>query len=176
NENDSIRVKDFFYGSYDYNAIENFVFKDQTITLADFRKNGMQLFGTSGDDIITLTNGRALIYGGDGNDTITTGSTNDVLDGGAGDDKLYGYQGDDILIGGEGNDYMEGGYDNDTYVFAKGHGQDTIYEAGGNDTIQFTDVNFSEVKFRKENYDLIIYGYNENDSIRVKDFFYGSYD
>ena len=176
NENDSIRVKNFFYGSYDNNAIKNFVFKDQTITLADLRKNGMQLFGTSGDDIITLTNGRALIYGGDGNDTITTGSTNDVLDGGAGDDKLYGYQGDDILIGGEGNDYMEGGYDNDTYVFAKGHGQDTIDEAGGNDTIQFTDVNFSEVKFRKENYDLIIYGYNENDSILIKDFFYGSYD
>ncbi|ORF09532.1 hypothetical protein BGI03_00695 [Snodgrassella alvi] len=175
NENDSIRVENFFYGSYDYNAIENFVFKDQTITLADFRKNGMQLFGTSGDDIITLTNGRALIYGGDGNDTITTGSTNDVLDGGAGDDKLYGYQGDDILIGGEGNDYMEGGYGNDTYVFAKGHGQDTIYEADGNDTIQFTDVNFSEVKFRKESNDLIIYDYNENDSIRVKNFFYGSY-
>ena len=176
NENDSIRVKNFFYGSFDSNVIENFVFKDQTITLADFRKNGMQLFGTSGDDIITLTNGRALIYGGDGNDTITTGSTNDVLDGGAGDDKLYGQNGDDILIGGEGNDYMEGGYDNDTYVFAKGHGQDTIYEVSGNDTIQFTDVNFSEVKFRKENYDLIIYGYNENDSIRVKNFFYGSFD
>ncbi|ORF04751.1 calcium-binding protein [Snodgrassella alvi] len=176
NENDSIRVENFFYGSFDSNVIENFVFKDQTITLADFRKNGMQLFGTSGDDIITLTNGRALIYGGDGNDTITTGSTNDVLDGGAGDDKLYGYQGDDILIGGEGNDYMEGGYGNDTYVFAKGHGQDTIYEVSGNDTIQFTDVNFSEVKFRKESNDLIIYGYNENDSIRVENFFYGSYD
>ncbi|NUF09292.1 calcium-binding protein, partial [Snodgrassella sp. ESL0324] len=52
----------------------------------------------------------------------------------------------------------------------------TIDEASGNDTIQFTDVNFSEVKFRKENYDLIIYGYNENDSIRIKNFFYGSYD
>ena len=135
----------------------------------------MQLFGTSGDDIITLTSGRALIYGGDGNDTITTGRTNDVLDGGAGNDKLYGNYGDDILIGGEGNDYMEGGYGNDTYVFAKGHGQDTIKDKdGNNDTIQFTDVDFSEVKFRKDGDNLIIYGYNEDDSILIQDFFYSS--
>ncbi|MCO6506734.1 MAG: hypothetical protein J6570_06455, partial [Snodgrassella sp.] len=60
---------------------------------------------------------------------------------------------------------------NDTYVFAKGHGQDIIYDCQGEDTIQFTDVDFEEVKFRRNNNDLIIYGYNDNDSVTVRFFF-----
>ncbi|WP_306807669.1 calcium-binding protein, partial [Snodgrassella alvi] len=139
NDNDSVQVKDFF--SSDNYAIENFVFKDQSITLADFRKNGMKLFGTSGNDDISLNNGRFLVYAGEGDDKITTGNSNDLLDGGDGNDKLYGKDGNDTLIGGTGNDYMEGGYGNDTYVFAKGHGQDIINDIQGTaDTIQFTDV------------------------------------
>ncbi|WP_370578625.1 calcium-binding protein [Snodgrassella alvi] len=170
NEEDSIRVTDFFYS--DTYAIENFVFKDKSFTLDDLRKEGMVLYGTTGNDSITLKNGRAIIYGGDGNDTITTGDSNDVLNGGDGDDSLYAYGGDDLLDGGAGNDYLVGGEGNDTYVFAKGHGQDRIYDIKGADTIQFTDVNSDEVKFRKDKNDLIIYGYNEEDSIRVTDFFY----
>jgi Ca2+-binding RTX toxin-like protein len=170
NDNDSVLIQDFFYR--DSYTIENFVFKDKTVTLAQLRKDGMKLYGTSGNDSISLTNGRALVYGDDGNDNITTGSSNDVLDGGAGNDNLYGNAGNDTLIGGTGNDYMEGGQGNDTYVFAKGHGQDTIYDTEGADTIQFTDVDFAEVKFRKNNYDLIIYGYNDNDSVLIQDFFY----
>ncbi|WP_037490465.1 calcium-binding protein, partial [Snodgrassella communis] len=54
----------------------------------------------------------------------------------------------------------------------KGHGQDTIYDTEGADTIQFTDVDFAEVKFRKNNHDLIIYGYNDNDSVLIQNFFY----
>jgi len=113
---------------------------------------------------------------GDDNDNVIRGSSNnEIIDGGKGNDKLYGKSGDDILIGGEGNDYMEGGYGSDTYVFAKGHGQDTIYDVSGtNDTIRFIDVDFSEVKLRKENNALIIYGYNEGDSIRIKRFFYSN--
>ncbi|MCO6516467.1 MAG: hypothetical protein J6586_08225, partial [Snodgrassella sp.] len=126
NDNDSVVVRNFFYSnSY---TIEKFVFKDKTVTLTELRKDGMQLYGTSGDDSISLTNGRAFVYGDDGNDKIITGGYNDILDGGAGDDKLYGNWGNDTLIGGTGNDYMEGGQGNDTYVFAKGHGQDTILD------------------------------------------------
>ncbi|MDF7675573.1 calcium-binding protein, partial [Neisseriaceae bacterium ESL0693] len=44
-----------------------------------------------------------------------------------------------------------------------------------NDTIQFTDVNFSEVSFRKDGNNLVIYGYNDGDSITVNDFFYSNY-
>ncbi|SCC17114.1 hypothetical protein GA0061082_1141, partial [Snodgrassella sp. R-53583] len=94
--------------------------------------------------------------------------------------KLYGNWGNDTLIGGTGNDYMEGGQGNDTYVFAKGHGQDTIldydpYYSNTVDTIQFTDVDFAEVKFRRNNNDLIIYGYNDNDSVTVRFFFYDDF-
>ncbi|MGE9658827.1 hypothetical protein ACQP6C_10095 [Snodgrassella alvi] len=56
-------------------------------------------------------------------------------------------------MGSEGNDYIEGFYGNDTYFFAKGHGQETIYNVSGNDTIQFTSIDFSEVKFGKDGYD-----------------------
>ncbi|PIT49600.1 calcium-binding protein, partial [Snodgrassella communis] len=178
NDNDSVTVRFFFYD--DFYTIEKFVFKDKTVTLAQLRKDGMQLYGTSGDDSISLTNGRAFVYGDDGNDKIITGGYNDVLDGGAGDDKLYGNWGNDTLIGGTGNDYMEGGQGNDTYVFAKGHGQDTIldydpYDSNTVDTIQFTDVDFAEVKFRRNNNDLIIYGYNDNDSVTVRFFFYDDF-
>ena len=177
NNNDSVTVRFFFYN--DFYTIEKFVFKDKTVTLAQLRKDGMQLYGTSGDDSISLTNGRAFVYGDDGNDKIITGGYNDILDGGAGDDKLYGNWGNDTLIGGTGNDYMEGGQGNDTYVFAKGHGQDTIldydpYDNNTVDTIQFTDVDFAEVKLRKNNDDLIIYGYNDNDSVVVRNFFYSN--
>ncbi|WP_304944912.1 calcium-binding protein, partial [Snodgrassella sp. ESL0253] len=173
NDDDSVFIQNFFYS--DSYTIEKFVFKDKTVTLAELRKDGMQLHGTSGNDTIVMTNGRALVYGDDGDDNITTGNSNDVLDGGAGNDKLYGNGGDDTLIGGTGDDYMAGGLGNDTYVFAKGHGQDTIYDydtSGAVDTIQFTDVDFAEVKFRKSNDHLIIYGYNDNDSVFIQNFFY----
>ncbi|WP_369127155.1 hypothetical protein [Snodgrassella gandavensis] len=64
-------------------------------------------------------------------------------------------------MGREGDDRLYGGEGNDIYVFAKGHGQDFIYDDDGKaDTIQFLDVSFDEVKLRKNNKDLIIYDYN----------------
>ncbi|WP_100120892.1 calcium-binding protein [Snodgrassella communis] len=175
-EGDSIEVKDFFYGGDGY-AIENFVFKDRTVTLEQLRKEGMELYGTAGNDSISISVGKAIVHGGDGNDNLSASAwsnANDVLDGGAGNDILYAYGGDDILIGGTGDDKLYGGEGDDTYVFAKGHGRDYISDSGGkSDTIQFLDVKFEEVKFRKNDNTLIIYGYNEGDSIEVRDFFYG---
>ncbi|WMY91385.1 calcium-binding protein [Snodgrassella communis] len=175
NEGDSIVIRNFFYWTGDY-AIENFVFKDKTVTLEQLRTEGMELYGTAGNDSIYISVGKAIMHGGDGNDTLsasTRSNANDVLDGGAGNDTLWGYGGDDILIGGTGNDTLYGGEGNDTYVFAKGHGKDYVSDSGGkSDTIQFLDVNFNEVKFRKNDNTLIIYGYNEGDSIEVRDFFY----
>ena len=176
NEEDSVEIRDFFNFNGKY-AIENFVFKDKTITLEQLQKEGMELYGTSGNDNINISKGRGILHGGDGNDTLRANQfdiANDILDGGAGDDTLWGYKGDDILIGGGGNDNLYGGEGNDTYVFAKGHGKDLISdEAGEADTIQFLDVNFEEVKFRKKGNTLFIYGYNEGDSVEIKDFFIG---
>ncbi|NUF09375.1 calcium-binding protein [Snodgrassella sp. ESL0324] len=176
NEEDSVEIRDFFNSIGKY-AIENFVFKDKTITLEQLQKEGMELYGTSGNDNINISKGRGILHGGDGNDTLRASQydiANDILDGGAGDDTLWGYKGDDILIGGGGNDNLYGGEGNDTYVFAKGHGKDLISDEGGEaDTIQFLDVNFEEVKFRKKDNTLFIYGYNEEDSVEIRDFFIG---
>ncbi|WP_239349712.1 hypothetical protein, partial [Snodgrassella communis] len=44
----------FFYN--DNYAIENFIFKDKTVTLAELRKNGMELYGTRNIDVSTFDN------------------------------------------------------------------------------------------------------------------------
>ncbi len=140
-ENDSIRIKNF-YVHQDY-QIDRFIFADKIVT-RDELKNGnvMRLYGTNGDD--------------------------EIID----------WQGNSILIGEKGNDILRGNFGADTYLFSKGHGQDTIFEDGNYsnrehdiDTLQFIDVNFDEVKFSRENNDLILFGYSGNDSIRVKNFY-----
>ena len=85
------------------------------------------LIGTAAADTLS---------GQDGSDTLEGGTGNDTLDGGAGDDTLYGddgdpdvtgpAEGDDVLDGGGGADILTGGSGADTFVFAAGHGTDTI--------------------------------------------------
>ena len=128
--------------------------------------------------MINVWTGKSYALGGAGNDTLNGNSGIDYLDGGAGNDKLYGGSGADTLIGGTGNDYLDGGYQGDTYIFSKGHGQDTVsdYSAGlaGEDILKFTDVNFTDVKFTKDSDDLLLWGYSEGDSVRIKNFFNSS--
>ena len=101
---------------------------------------------------------------------LSAGAGNDTLIGGMGNDGLYGGAGNDTLIGGAGNDYLVGGDDADTYVFAKGHGSDKVYDSSKQSTVQFTDVNFADVKFRREDNDLVLFGYNGDDSVRLLDY------
>ena len=112
-------------------------------------------------------------------DSLNGDSNNNILMGLSGNDKLYGNNGSDTLIGGAGNDYLEGGTQGDTYVFAKGHGQDTVYDYSyateGDDTVRFTDIASTEVKFRKNSSNLTVFGYNGDDSVTIKDFFSSSY-
>ncbi|WP_143269143.1 calcium-binding protein, partial [Alysiella filiformis] len=105
---------------------------------------------------------------------VSGSSKNDFLIGDKANNTVSAGDGDDVLIGGIGNDTLNGSYGNDTYVFAKGHGQDVIYDYGSdkNDTIRFVDVASTEVQFRKDGHHLIIEGYNEQDSIKISDFFY----
>ena len=103
--------------------------------------NDNTLTGGTGDDTITGGLGNDSIEGGEGNDTLYGQDDNDSLDGGAGNDNLYGHDGDDTLEGGSGDDYMRGGGDADTFVFAAGHGNDTIRDfADGEDLIDLTQV------------------------------------
>ena len=128
---------------------------DQTVT------------GTNSNDTLNGTSGKDLIKGLDGNDTIYGLAGNDQLEGGAGNDRLEGGAGNDLLMGGPGDD---------TYVFARGFGQDIIDNAGGgNDTIYFEGINFSEVcnALTKSGNDLVLKVSGTSDQVTIKDYFTG---
>jgi Ca2+-binding RTX toxin-like protein len=69
--------------------------------------------GEAGNDYITGSDGRDLLFGDEGNDMIRGGAGDDVLFGGAGNDRMYGHAGDDYFDGGLGKDRISGedGYD-----------------------------------------------------------------
>jgi Ca2+-binding RTX toxin-like protein len=117
------------------------------------------IFGQGGNDTITLNeaNGAlpaAQIFGGTGNDVITGGSGGDMLFGQAGNDTLLGKGGFDLLFGGAGNDILTGG-DADDQMFGEAGddrmiwnpGDDTdLHEGGaGNDTSEVNGGNGTEV-------------------------------
>ena len=143
--NDRITIQNFY--NNDYYQIENFQFADRTLSLEDMRREGINFVGTEEDDELT-----------DAHDE------NEVS----------------FFTGGKGNDVLDGSYGADTYIFAKGHGQDVIseydtYQSGKQDTLRFTDVNYTDVRFRRENDDLILFGYHGNDRITIRNFYYDDY-
>ena len=118
----------------------------------------IKVFGLGGNDTITLseTNGAlpvANLFGGSGNDVLTGGSGNDQLFGQAGNDTLLGKGGFDFLFGGNENDTLTGG-DADDQAFGQGGddrmiwnpGDDTDLNegAGGTDTVQVNGGNGAE--------------------------------
>ncbi|MGV6988397.1 calcium-binding protein [Testudinibacter sp. P80/BLE/0925] len=115
-----------------------------------------------------ITLGKDLLIGTDKKDFLVGSVDNDMLEA---------KDGDDFLFGGAGNDILNGDLGSDTYIFSKGHGQDIIKEnhfwmrLNEKDTIHFTNINYSDVKFRQIDNDLILFGYNQNDSITIKQFY-----
>ncbi|NJL10187.1 MAG: hypothetical protein HC908_08505, partial [Calothrix sp. SM1_7_51] len=108
------------------------------------------LVGTVSDDsFYGYTASNNFLTGLDGDDVLSGRELNDTLEGGSGDDKLYGSVGDDRLVGGSGNDYVDGGVGADTYLFAKGDGQDEIYNvdsSGSIDTVKFTNIASTDLR------------------------------
>ena len=80
----------------------------------------------SGDDLLDGGSGDDTLSGDGGNDVLEGGADDDTLYGDSGNDDLYGDGGDDVLAGGSGADSLTGGTGADTFVFAAGHGTDTI--------------------------------------------------
>ena len=137
-------------------------------------KNGDDLiFAEAGNDTIISGDGNDTIYGGDGNDKIVATKGSNYLDGGNGNDSIQGSNTSNVnetIIGGLGNDSINGGYANTLYIYNLGDGDDTIVEAGGNDTILFGEgISTNNIIFYGENNDLIISFLNESGSIRIKD-------
>ncbi|NSY36944.1 calcium-binding protein [Leisingera sp. ANG59] len=104
------------------------------------------LSGHSGDDLLDGGRGQDKLIGGtgsdnmkggNGNDRLIGGGGNDTMSGGTGSDTMNGGNGRDVLIGHKGDDLLTGGGRADTFVFHKGHGNDTITDfTAGQDHIQ----------------------------------------
>ena len=102
------------------------------------------LTGGDGGDLFHGNWGDDSLEGRGGNDSLFGNQGDDTLKGGAGNDAVVGGQGDDTIVGGTGNDKLWGDgihFDghkaslpptgetgNDTFVFAPGHGDDTIFD------------------------------------------------
>ena len=135
------------------------------------------LSGENGDDTLNGYGGNDILNGGAGNDSISGGDGDDTLNGGAGNDKLYGGNGHDTLVGGAGDDHMQGGdYESDTYLFAKGHGKDNVYDWARNDDeadkLVFKGAKAQGAVFGREGADLTIRAYgNEQDQVNIQGFF-----
>jgi Ca2+-binding RTX toxin-like protein len=108
------------------------------------------IFTGQGDDIVNAQGGDDLVYSGHDNDTLNGGFGNDVLVGEDGDDKingeanvdtLFGYDGNDSLNGGDHNDFLFGGSMADT--LDGGTGDDRLYGEEGSDTLKGGEDNDS---------------------------------
>ena len=114
---------------------------EQTESLPDVE----HLTGSSHNDVLAGDRRDNVLKGGAGDDTLYggPGGGDDIQVGNAGNDRLFGGQGNDWLDGDVGNDQLSGGSGADVFVFAPGHGADTI--------IDFTDT---EDKIDLETFDL----------------------
>lgn len=134
------------------------------------------LDGRFGDDLLDGGEGDDILRGGFGADILNGGQGADYLTGGAGHDSLSGGAGADTLDGGTGNDSLYGDDGADTYLFARGFGQDLIWEydqgAGGNDIVRFAaDILPAEVELSRNESDLFLKLLGTDDRITVSGFF-----
>jgi Ca2+-binding RTX toxin-like protein len=118
----------------------------------------IQVFGQSGNDTITLDEANGALpvsnlFGGTGNDVLTGGSGNDLLFGQAGNDTLLGRGGNDFLFGGTENDTLTGGSGddqafgeggNDRMIWNPGEGTDLNEGGDGTDTVEVNGGNGAE--------------------------------
>ncbi|WP_416190946.1 calcium-binding protein [Neisseria sp. CCUG12390] len=160
-----------------------------TIDIIDAGGGNDSLYGYEGSDTLSGGTGNDSLNGGNGIDTLNGGAGDDGLNGENGDDVLNGDEGNDTLSGGAGKDTLTGGAGNDslnggsseadTYVFAKGHGTDTVSDYGSKaehiDTLVFDGAEFSDAVFSRFGNDLVVKAYGEGDQVNVQNFFSGSH-
>jgi uncharacterized protein YceK len=91
-------------------------------------KGGL-LSGTNEKDTLYGGEGEDEIHGLGGEDGLFGGVGKDVMYGGAGSDGSHGDEGDDVIYGGDGNESWLGG----------GAGEDVLYGGKGNDALEGID-------------------------------------
>ncbi|WP_457279434.1 calcium-binding protein [Polaromonas sp. P5_D5] len=194
---DKITVKDWYVA--DGSQLERIEFADGTVwTGAAVTAATMEIFGTSGNDVLsgnsayteflygvggndTLYGGsNDTLYGGDGNDALYGGGNNETFDGGDGNDTLTGYWGGSnaTFIGGAGNDVITGSYYNNKYIFNLGDGQDTVsnydgVHSGYTDTLIFgAGIDPANVTATRSGIDMVFKVTGSTDQITVQNWFY----
>lgn len=90
--------------------------------------------GFGGNDLLAGKDGRDLIYGDDGRDTVTGGDDRDWLEGGFGDDVLGGGTESDTIFGGPDDDLIGGDGGADDLIGEQGF--DTLVGGAGNDVLE----------------------------------------
>ena len=159
---DCVTLTDYFIGSSSSTSnyrTSSFVFEDATLTVEDLAARGMTYKGT------------------EANDTYSGWYGVDRMTGGAGKDSLNGEAGSDILDGGAGDDWLMGGSGQDTYLFAAGHGKDTIDDPGyadGGSILRFLGAKAASATFERLGDSLVIKAYGGGDSVRLTNYFQDS--
>jgi Ca2+-binding RTX toxin-like protein len=94
------------------------------------------VFGFGGDDEIFGGHGSQLLLGGHGAETLVGGTGDQLLFGNKGDDLLIAGTGNQILAGGAGDDALVAGTGHDTFVFGSGGGRDVVMDFQDGDVLQ----------------------------------------
>jgi serralysin len=112
--------------------------------------------GTATNNTISGSTGADLIQGLAGNDVLSGLAGNDRLEGGAGADRLSGGDGADVLQGGLGADVLSAGAGADIVLFARGDGQDAVFDfsVGAGDRIHVSG--YSSYTVKASGYDTLI--------------------
>ena len=178
---DKISVKNYF-GYYSYSGfhkpspeslIEKVVFADGTVWTQDTINSKVHnITGTEdGETIQAFDDDAVTYYGLGGNDNLYGSKSNDKLYGGAGNDRISGGEGGDLIVGGAGDDYLDGYYGNDTYIFNKGDGSDTVYDADGNDDKIILGYNFQDIMFERFGNNLRLRMIGLSDSVTINSWY-----
>jgi Ca2+-binding RTX toxin-like protein len=110
----------------------------------------------SGPNVIQGGTGPNSLTGSADADSIDGGAGDDTIDGRGGGDTIVGGAGDDLLRGGLGDDRIFGGTGDDVIVFAPGDGNDTVFDFGIGDQLDFEGALAGDVDIEISGDDLII--------------------
>ena len=164
----------------------------------DYLAGSYALYGGDGDDSLYLHDlyfqgkgpeNTRLLHGdgGDGDDDLYVNREpkNDAYKDGAGIVAPSRGEATVILRGGRGNDRIQGSYDNEVYEFSLGDGHDVILEhteaselyhsniKASWDVLRFgSGIKAEDIRYLRQDRDLLISHKNGTDSITVQNFFY----
>lgn len=151
-------------------TIHNFFTLAHTVSALEFSSgqniSADQMFGIFGVNAPEAEQSEYGVYFGSGIDNALQGTTGrDILVTGQGSDQLRGLADDDLLLGGVGDD---------TYEILPGNGRDILIDASGQNIIHYpAGTNYNDIgsNLRKQGDDLILAHGNEQDSVRILEFF-----